>query len=331
MKEIDKKTKVTKESDKGLKFIAKEVGLFVADILYNAVIIILLVVLIRSFLISPFRVIGSSMADTLHSNEFILIDKLSYNLGEPDRGDPIVFRPPITSKYPHKFEEAITTNDEGIGILDLSELRTSKNVVYCENNLLKSFWFCKEGVDENDLIYYRPIQQNGWKKDDDLEVSWKNAEQRVVTKEEIEDNQIIIEGEPDQSYSLRIYSSTGPEFFVKRIIGVPGDVIRIDNGKVYLKTLEDDDFVELEESYLNSENRDRTYFTQKLDQNTFTVPEDSYFALGDNRNHSNDSRSWFAPITQEFTPFVAESNISGKVLVVLWPLSDIRFIPSGNL
>ena len=51
----------------------KEIGLFFADILYNAVIIIVLVVLIRSFLISPFRVIGSSMADTLHNNEFILI------------------------------------------------------------------------------------------------------------------------------------------------------------------------------------------------------------------------------------------------------------------
>ena len=78
----------------------KEIGLFLSDILYNAVIIIVLVVLIRSFLISPFRIIGSSMADTLQNNEFILIDKLNYHLGKPDRGDPIVFLPPITNKYP---------------------------------------------------------------------------------------------------------------------------------------------------------------------------------------------------------------------------------------
>ncbi|MFH0820499.1 MAG: signal peptidase I, partial [Candidatus Peregrinibacteria bacterium] len=85
-----------------------EAALFLLDILYNAIIIILLVVLIRSFLISPFRVIGSSMADTLASNEFILIDRLSYRLGVPQRGDAIVFRPPITNKYGPKFEETIT-------------------------------------------------------------------------------------------------------------------------------------------------------------------------------------------------------------------------------
>lgn len=317
------------EKNKGFKFIMKEVGLFLADILYNAVIIIVLVVLIRSFLISPFRVIGSSMADTLQSNEFILIDKLSYNLGEPDRGDPIVFTPPITSKYPHKFEEAITTNSDGEGVLDIKDLRTGKEVIYCQNKLLKSFWFCKDGVDLNDIIYYKPIKNSEW--DGGAEYNWKNSAKQFVTKEEIDAGQVMITGEPDKSYSLRIYSSTGPEYFVKRIIGVPGDEVKIENGKVYLKTPEDEAFVEIDEAYLNEENNGHTYFSQQLDENTFLVPENSYFALGDNRNHSNDSRSWFAPISQEHTPFVAEGNISGKVLVVLWPLSDIRFIPSGDL
>jgi signal peptidase I len=59
---------------KDLKKFLKELGLFVADILYNAIVIIVLVVLIRGFLISPFRVVGSSMSDTLQNKEFILID-----------------------------------------------------------------------------------------------------------------------------------------------------------------------------------------------------------------------------------------------------------------
>ena len=49
----------------------KEIGLFILDILYNAVIIIILVALIRSFIIAPFKVVGSSMSDTLKNNEFI--------------------------------------------------------------------------------------------------------------------------------------------------------------------------------------------------------------------------------------------------------------------
>ncbi|MBU0577725.1 signal peptidase I [Patescibacteria group bacterium] len=314
--------------ESGTKKFLKEVGLFLADILYNAVIIIILVVLIRSFLISPFRVIGSSMADTLQSNEFILIDKLSYNIGEPDRGDPIVFKPPITSKYPHKFEEAVTTDENGVGILDISELKTNKDVVYCQNQFVKKLWFCKDAVNENDLIYFQPIQQDRW---NNTESSWKNAKERTVTQEEIENEQIIIEGEANQSYSIRIYSSNGPEYFVKRIIGIPGDTIKIENGIVYLKTAESEDFIELGEDYLNQENQDHTYFNQKLSSNTFIVPEEYYFVLGDNRNHSNDSRSWFAPINQEHTPYVYTEDISGKVLVVLWPLTDIRFISSGNL
>src|SRR3989338_1314182 len=88
----------------------KEAALFLLDILYNAAIIIVLVVVIRPFIISPFRVVGSSMADTLHSKEFIIVNKFTYALGEPKRQDIIVFRPPISNKYSPKFEEEIQAN-----------------------------------------------------------------------------------------------------------------------------------------------------------------------------------------------------------------------------
>jgi signal peptidase I len=308
--------------------ILKEIGLFLVDILYNAVIIIILVILIRTFLISPFRVVGSSMADTLHSNEFILIDKLSYRLGEPHRGDPVVFKPPITSKYPHKFEEAVMTDENGVGILGIGDLKTGKNVIYCQNKFVKSFWFCKDRVREGDLVYFRPIKSNA---DSSLEVTWKDAEKKEVSEEEFKNNELIINGEPDQSYLIRIYSSSGPEYFVKRIIGIPGDTVKIENGRVYLKEAISDDFVELDEYYLNEENKNSTYFNQKVASDIFSVSEGEYFLLGDNRNHSNDSRSWFSPIDQEPAPYVPVGNINGKVLIVLWPLQDIRFISSGDI
>lgn len=307
----------------------KEIALFLADILYNAVIIIILVVLIRSFLISPFRVIGSSMADSLLNNEFILIDKLSYNLGEPKRGDAIVFLPPITNKYSHKIEEAITTDSNGTGSLDISALKTKKNVFYCQNAWIQKLWFCQDKVKVNDLVYYRPIGEGESERIIDL--NWKNAQKKLVTLQEAEQKKLIIDGKPNQSYLLRIYNSTGPEYFVKRVIGIPGDTIRIENGRVYIKLPENDEFVEIEETYLSDENKYNTYFKKFPGINEFEVPEGHYFVLGDNRSHSNDSRHWFSPIDENYTPYVSYDNISGKVLIVLWPIESLRFISSGLL
>ncbi|PIZ72525.1 hypothetical protein COY07_03165 [Candidatus Peregrinibacteria bacterium CG_4_10_14_0_2_um_filter_43_11] len=308
------------------KQVLKEFGIFAVDILYNAVVIIVLVVLIRSFLISPFRVIGASMSDTLRSNEFILIDKLSYRLGEPSRGDAVVFKPPITNKYSYKFEKEVTTDAEGIGMLDLTLLHTPKNVIYCQNGFTALFWFCLDSVEGGDIVFFQP---SGNSNED--EMTWQYAERRTVTEEEDNAKRLVFQGKANRSYLVRIYDVEGPEFFVKRIIGVPGDTLKIENGRVYLKSQQTDSFVELDETYLNEENRDHTYFNQTVQQDEIVVPEGVYFVLGDNRNHSNDSRSWFAPIDQKYTPYVPLKNISGRVLVVLWPPQSTRIIPNGVL
>ncbi|MBT4936411.1 signal peptidase I [Candidatus Peregrinibacteria bacterium] len=61
---------------------------------YNVIIIVTIVVIIRTFLISPFHVSGNSMVPTLRHNDYIIIDKLSYFAREPKFGDVIVFTPP---------------------------------------------------------------------------------------------------------------------------------------------------------------------------------------------------------------------------------------------
>lgn len=71
------------------------------DVLLNIVIILAVVGVIRTFLISPFQVEGNSMLSTLEHKEYIIINKLAYHLGSPDRGDVVVFRPPNDPKKPY--------------------------------------------------------------------------------------------------------------------------------------------------------------------------------------------------------------------------------------
>ena len=77
------------------------------------------------------------------------------------------------------------------------------------------------------------------------------------------------------------FNQTGEEtLYVKRVIGMPGDIIKIDNGTVYRNG------EELVEPYIAKANSD-SYF-----MNEFEVPEGEIFVLGDNRKGSWDSRYW---------------------------------------
>lgn len=68
------------------------------DVFFNVIIIVAFVGGIRTFLVSPFQVEGNSMVETLEDNEYIIINKLAYHLGSPERGDVVVFRPPGEGK-----------------------------------------------------------------------------------------------------------------------------------------------------------------------------------------------------------------------------------------
>lgn len=90
-------------------------------------------------------------------------------------------------------------------------------------------------------------------------------------------------------------------FFVKRIIGVPNDIVDIKDGKVYLNNSD----TPLEEPYILEE-------MIPEDDMHFEVPEDSYFCLGDNRNNSADARRWRKT-------YVHRSKIIAKVIFRYFP------------
>lgn len=159
---------------------------------------VILALLVQQFLIRPFIVNGASMDPTLKTGDYLLIDRLSYRLHDPRRGDVIIFKAPP---------------------------------------------------------------------------------------------------EPDK-------------YFVKRIIGLPGETVHIEGSKVTITNSEYPKGMVLKESFIVHLSKDAPV--------NITVPENQYFVMGDNRAGSYDSRSWGA---------LPKGNISGRALLRLLPLKTLDYLP----
>ena len=167
------------------------------DLFILALLIVVVVIPIRLFVVSPFVVDGESMYPTFQNMNYLIVDELVYDFEKPARGDVIVFR------YP---------------------------------------------------------------KDPSI-------------------------------------------FYIKRIIGLPGETVAIHNGVVTI-TETNGSKLTLNEPYVVNE--DTTY------TNSVTLGAHDYFVMGDNRPNSSDSRVW-GPVPR--------ANIVGRVDVRLLPLAEAAFLP----
>ena len=121
------------------------------------------------------------------------------------------------------------------------------------------------------------------------------------------------------------YSKEG-DYYIKRVIGLPGETVKIEDGVVSVMD-ETGNYVLLDESYLNDENQGHT-FPYESNSQIFNVPEGEYLVLGDNRIKSNDSRRCFqgTGCDSNTSPYLMKDLIEGEVKVVIAPLNHIRWV-----
>jgi len=86
----------------------------------------------------------------------------------------------------------------------------------------------------------------------------------------------------------------GKEYFIKRIIWLPGEILKISSWSVFIKPVWGSGFVELDEKYLNETNYKATYVRWDSWEKIYKIPPNSYFVMWDNRNASTDSRTCFS-------------------------------------
>ena len=105
------------------------------------------------------------------------------------------------------------------------------------------------------------------------------------------------------------YPKDESKYFIKRIIGLPNETVKIVNGKVSVSSSSDPDGTALNEAYIQDLSFENT---------SETLGDNEYYAMGDNRSNSLDSRIW-GPLPKR--------NIVGRVLVRLFPFQKAGLFP----
>ncbi len=125
-----------------------------------------------------------------------------------------------------------------------------------------------------------------------------------------EENYLPFSHPPERGDVIVFHASTRPQRdFVKRVIGLPGERVRITSGKVYVNDKQ------VKEPYLDYINPSESMdCIPKLKRFNCRLQDEQYFVMGDNRDNSNDSRDW-GPVHLE--------DIVGKVWFIYWPLSEL--------
>lgn len=128
-------------------------------------------------------------------------------------------------------------------------------------------------------------------------------------------------GEPQRGDVIVLKSPDDPSVqFIKRVIGLPGEKIRLQNNQVFIYNQSHPDGVALQEDYLpaNLPIPDGGFLTEGQ---TVEIPTDNFVVMGDNRPASYDSRNW---------GLLPREKIVGKAFFVYWPIPSFGFVAHAD-
>ena len=122
--------------------------------------------------------------------------------------------------------------------------------------------------------------------------------------------------EPERGEIIVLKSPVSTDFYLKRVVGLPGERVKVENGKVIIYNDDNPKGMILNETYLNSISTSGSV--------SFTLGDDQYFVLGDNRGASFDSRSFGA---------ISRDAVIGRVWLRGWPFDRISSfdLPQYNI
>ena len=104
------------------------------------------------------------------------------------------------------------------------------------------------------------------------------------------------------------------KFFIKRIIGLPGEIVQLANGETTIIDQKTNKEIKLDEKYLVTDKTD--------DHLSINLSSNEYFVMGDNRSASSDSRMW-GPVPRK--------NIIGRALIRLLPINKFSLFPGAYI
>ncbi|MBI2103741.1 signal peptidase I [Candidatus Woesebacteria bacterium] len=155
------------------------------------------------------------------------------------------------------------------------------------------------------LVLYLLVMQPHKIKGNSMEPNYHDGEYLLTDKVTYRFNQ------PNRG-DVVIFKAPGEsgDDYIKRIIGLPGEKVSLSSGKVYV------DSKVIEEAYIPADFR-TSQGTFLQEGKEVVVPENQFFVLGDNRNHSADSRSF---------GFIEKSSIIGRAWLLYWPINNLGII-----
>lgn len=129
--------------------------------------------------------------------------------------------------------------------------------------------------------------------------------------------------EPERFDVVTLNSPVDGRLLIKRIIGLPGETVYVDESDAIWITPEDGDTYKLDDpyGYFSGIVKSKMILCSNNEDGSYTLGDDEYFCMGDNRYNSMDSR---------VIGGISRDDISGHAIVRLWPLTKIGDFDKGN-